>query len=261
MTLGIPLSYFLMASAQRGSWLKRASFVSFLLSIAGAVASFKRGTFLSLLLVLGYMFFRSQNKARYFARGCAVVFVVLILAVTLFSGFFERYENEMSTIVTKGANEGTGKDRMYLWTQALKMFADNPVLGIGPGCFGFKIQSYITREEADQWGVRYQMYGRAIHNIYIEILSEMGSLGFIAFLSLLVVFRKRNLAVRQAVDAVKQPYSSMHYYALAIEGGMIALLVNGYFYNLTYSAWLWDLMILNTILYQRIKHLEGGLMR
>jgi O-antigen ligase len=144
------------------------------------------------------------------------------------------------------------------------MFLDNPLLGVGPGCYGFKLQSYVTRASAEEWGVRYQMYGRALHNIYFELLAETGIMGITAFLVLLYIFRRRNVSIRKtaarlvsikarvATDAL----GNVHCYALALEGAMIAFLANGFFYNLLYYSWFWDILILNTLLYQRVRTIE-----
>jgi len=269
MAIGVSLSYFIMLSDE-SRFLKSLCFVSFFLCLAGAVASFARGTFLSLVLLFGYIFWRSENKVKFIVRSIAVALVCFVLALAMFSDFFVRYKAEVSTIWEQGREENTANDRLYLWSRAWKMFVDNPVLGVGPGCYGFKIPLYITREEAAQWGVRFQMYGRAIHNIYFELLSEMGSLGIAAFLSLLYAFWKRNRAVKRISRIiaserengnVEKSVKNAPYYALALEGSMIAFLANSLFFNLLFYSWFWDIMILNTLLYQRIKNIEADIAR
>jgi len=264
MSIGIAISYFV---AQREEGLRRLlCHVSLFICIAGAVASFARGTFLSMMLLLFYIFMRTEEKARLIRRVIVIALVCSTIALSTIPEYIEKYSDEISTIWSEGAKEGTGKDRMYLWTRALSMFLDYPLIGVGPGCYGHKISSYITQQTADEWGVRFQMYGRAIHNIYLEILTDMGLLGLSAFLSLLYVFRRRNLYTKEYEKRAKEkepqknavkPSIPVFHYSLALEGGMLAFLSNGFFFNLFYYAWFWDLLILNTLLYLRISSIES----
>jgi O-antigen ligase len=209
---------------------------------------------------------RTEEKARLIRRVIVIALVCSTIALSTIPEYIEKYSDEISTIWSEGAKEGTGKDRMYLWTRALSMFLDYPLIGVGPGCYGHKISSYITQQTADEWGVRFQMYGRAIHNIYLEILTDMGLLGLSAFLSLLYVFRRRNLYTKEYEKRAKEkepqknavkPSIPVFHYSLALEGGMLAFLSNGFFFNLFYYAWFWDLLILNTLLYLRISSIES----
>jgi hypothetical protein len=95
----------------------------------------------------------------------------------------------------------------------------------------------------------------------------MGFLGFSAFISLLYVFRRRNLYTKEYKKAAKdegpqknaaKPSIPVFHYALALEGGMLAFLANGFFFNLFYYAWFWDLLILNTLLYLRISRIQSS---
>ncbi len=265
MSIGIAISYFV---AQREVGLRRfLCYVTLFLCFAGAIASFARGTFLSMMLLLFYIFMRTEEKAKLIRRVIVIILICSSLALLTIPGYIEKYSDEISTIWSEGAKEGTGKDRMYLWTRGILMFLDYPLLGVGPGCYGHKISSYITQQSADEWGVRFQMYGRAIHNIYLEILTDMGFLGLSAFLSLLYVFRRRNLYTKQYGKVAKgegsqkkaaKPSIPAFHYALALEGGMLAFLANGFFFNLFYYAWFWDLLILNTLLYLRISNNESS---
>ena len=124
----------------------------------------------------------------------------------------------------------------------------------------------MTQEAANEWGVRTQMYGQHIHNIYFELLSETGASGVIALFALLYVFRKKNLRIRETSRRVVMKLSGsgpaaearrLQFYALALEGGVFAFLINSFFFNLLYYTWFWDLLILNLLLYQRILAIEA----
>jgi O-antigen ligase len=265
MAVGVAMTYFVM-SAEKGIF-KKFCLLSLFVALGGAVASFARGTFLSLVFLLVYIVMQSKEKLKVILKCCIAGILLFLTAAVGVPDFVQSYSKEIKTIWEEGATEGTGKDRMYLWTRGLSMFADNPILGVGPGCYGFKIASYITQETADAWGVRFQMYGRAIHNIYLEMLSETGLLGLSMFTILLYSFRKRNVCIRSAEELkfnkslnIKQVAVGRLFrqYALGLEGGMIVFLANGFFFNLLYYSWFWDLIILNTLLYHSVSRAKAS---
>ena len=64
------------------------------------------------------------------------------------------------------------RDRFFYWTSSLKIFAERPILGFGPGSFGvqyarFKIPAAMETQHS--------------HSIFFEILAEQGLLGIITF--------------------------------------------------------------------------------
>lgn len=74
----------------------------------------------------------------------------------------------------------TGSGRLILWENSIITFSNYPFLGIG-------INSSLT--------YNVQQYGTTIyvHNTYLDVLSEMGLFGFIAYIALLLVVLKQNI--------------------------------------------------------------------
>jgi hypothetical protein len=69
-------------------------------------------------------------------------------------------------------------DRLTLWRGALKMLATHPLLGVGPGNFRLMFGSYLNRAFWDQ-----RMHA---NNTYLEMFADMGILGGVTFLFLIV---------------------------------------------------------------------------
>lgn len=267
MSIGFGLCYYLLAAREVGG-PRRLGRLALVISFLGAVASLARGTFVSLASVAGYVFLRSKNKAGLVFRSIVAGVLVVILALTFAPKFAEVYWTEVSSIWMEGTKEKTANDRLYLWTRAVVMFADYPLLGVGSGCYGHKVSDYITRESANEWGVRFQMYGRAIHNIYFQVLSENGLAGTIGLLGLLLSFRARNAETRRIAKTLERrgdssvvivKIRSIEQYCLGLEAAMVAFLVNGFFFNLLFYSWFWDLLILNSLLHQRIQRIQAGM--
>jgi O-antigen ligase len=84
--------------------------------------------------------------------------------------------------------------RLTTSSQAMDMFKDKPIFGVGPGNFGPASQGNpTTKPEVIGW--------RVVNNVYLEVLAESGVVGFGAFmLMILVIFIRSILAYVKAKD-------------------------------------------------------------
>jgi O-antigen ligase len=263
MAVGFVLTYFIHYAQNRISKTKLYLATSGL-ALIGAIVSFARGTFVSLVLATAFIFVKSSEKIRMVARFLILGFLGLFIAYVAFPNAMTNYVKEVSTIWEQGAKEETANHRLYLWLKAWDMFVDHPLLGVGPGCYGFRISMYESALERERWGVDRQPYGRAIHNIYFEILSELGLFGLVAFLFLIYSFVKKTAYAagffsqcegsgnRCRPESPQDPtLGGLQYYGLGLLGGMAVFLVNAFFFNLLIFTYFWDLLILNSLIYRR----------
>ena len=65
-------------------------------------------------------------------------------------------------------------DRKFIWQAGWKMFVANPWLGVGLGTFMFNFKKFISED--------YQYTAAYAHNCYLQMASEMGLIGLLAFL-------------------------------------------------------------------------------
>jgi O-antigen ligase len=252
MSIGIGFAYYL-ARLAKGKMQRIIYLMTLAVCLLGVVVSFARGTFLSGLLLAAILVLRSESKGKWIVKGVIIGAICLLVVMMFAPDYYTRYTDEVATIWEMGTEEDTANDRVYLWTKAWEMFLDHPLIGVGPGCFGFQLPKYSDFQETQQWGVTRLTYGRAIHNIYFEILSELGFLGIAAFLLVLVTFSRAN---SQMVEMARASGSTKYLIlARALEAGMVALLANGFFYNMLIVTWFWDLCILNAAL-MRVYHEE-----
>jgi len=97
---------------------------------------------------------------------------------------------EPTTIETKrerGVRESGSQainTRLELWHAALRMFEEKPLLGIGLGQFKMLYPRYITRWNWDLVRGRGSFFA---HNLFLHMLAELGTLGFLSFLWLVSV--------------------------------------------------------------------------
>ncbi len=74
-----------------------------------------------------------------------------------------------------------------IWRDTLKMWLSSPVFGTGPGTFHINFPKFASEELLKIWPQKQQIINDA-HNEYIQILSELGIVGFGIFIWLLVSF-------------------------------------------------------------------------
>ena len=135
-----------------------------------SVVAHSRGGTLSMFIVGFFCWLLSGNKVRN-----TIFLVVAVVLVLQFAPpvFFE----EMETL-EQGTEEGTASDRIYLWGFAFEMFADHPILGIGPLNYPYFFSSY---EKGQKYPIGAQ---RAPHSTPIQWIAEMGIVGIIILLML-----------------------------------------------------------------------------
>ena len=106
------------------------------------------------------------------------MFSLIFLAILSFAP--PEYWKEMNTIAQEGTKSGTGLERIKLWKAGWKMFLDHPIIGVGPNNYGVWLPYYYPGR------IGYRMWGRAAHSVYVTILSEMGIVGVLLFLAMLI---------------------------------------------------------------------------
>lgn len=115
----------------------------------------------------------ARNRRR---LGVALIFLLFIPA--FFYMLPEANKHRLRSALDWQSDK-TASQRMALWKAGLRMFADYPVLGVGPANFP---PSYSERyagpdEDPEKW---------APHSIYVQSLSELGLAGTLPLLLLLL---------------------------------------------------------------------------
>lgn len=99
---------------------------------------------------------------------------------------------EQTMSVGNISNDASNAERLNRWSCALRMFADKPLTGFGPGTYQFEYLGYQRPDEMTRISVTSaynNIYGRggSAHSEYLLALAEIGIGGFIAF-GCIVVF-------------------------------------------------------------------------
>lgn len=225
----------------------------------GLVASFARGAFLSFCCSVFFVWLRSSNKG-----SMTLVFSLgAILFVGATSVLFDpgAYWDEMSTI-NQSLHDEKQEGRHFLRKKALELYSDNLVFGVGPRNFGPSLVTVTSESEARARGVHSAHYwNRVTHSVYFQILAELGTVGAVTYMLVLIWFWRKCRHLQKAckpyldsadLKAHERRVSTarrIYYTALALESAMVSFLISGLFYDLLFYHWFVDILILNSMLY------------
>ncbi len=236
MNMIIPFSFFL-AMDEGGK--KRILYLGLsLIFLFVIILTQSRGGFVGLLATIIYCWLRTKKKAltALLIALCAV-FVLLVAP--------SSYWKEVRSIQEEGASQGTGAERVYTWKIGWHMFLDHPVMGVGQGNFPWTFGKYeleVTGSDEPFHGR--SVAGRMAHSIYLTMLPELGLIGTMLFLGMVVMnIKDLNYIKKRMVEKSKQKERSIEsrYYhlALALEGSMVAYLASGAFISILYYPNFW----------------------
>lgn len=118
-------------------------------------------------------------------------YIVYFSAVGLLSLFFKPINSRIFAIFDSTLNTS----RIKLWGLGMKMVQNNPILGVGNGNYVTNYNDYVKRYPY----LRYEYYKDfPSHNSYIKVWSELGILGILSFISIVV------LSIKRVYDFIKE---------------------------------------------------------
>jgi O-antigen ligase len=220
----------------------------------GFVTSFGRGAFLAFLAVATSMWLRSGRKLTVIVALLIVVGVATLAVPRL----VDRYTDTMQSITQQGTTGGTGADRAALWSIAWREFLSSPIVGVGTSNFGSGAYAVMSPGEVAAGGYTVgKLWGRAAHSAPMTILAEYGLIGAIIAALLVVDFFRTNQRTRLHVKISRPtvgqaggfPAGYVNAVALGLHAAFLAFCVSGIFYEILYSQLLWNVIVLNRMLY------------
>lgn len=155
--------YFLLLSERKSMFMIYAG--TFVLLLYILFLTNTRSTILASIISIVFMMVKLK-KYKSLSLGVMLSMVLLTVIPSLAAvgvGDFDRVTSGFFRLLSGGFGESE-TDRVLAWSAALDIFTHNAFLGVGSGNFG---QYYIVYP----------------HNIYLELLSENGILGFLGLLA------------------------------------------------------------------------------
>jgi hypothetical protein len=162
---------------------KRSGWSLLALTAAGIVSTWSRGGWLSAAIGVGcYLLWTKRLANRRRVTAIAAAGAVGALALAFAAGISRP---------TRASDSG----RLAVWETSWAMFADNPLLGVGPDAFSVSLGGYKTESFVGAYGDSVRQ--AHAHNDFLQVLSSSGLIGFGAYLWLLVAAWRR---LRRALE-------------------------------------------------------------
>lgn len=189
-----------------------------------------RGGMLALGVVLIRLLLAGRPQIE--VRWKAVILVAVVAGLSFAPSTFWTRLSSM-TELGNDYNMTSESGRTKIWKRGLKYAAKRPITGVGLNQFGLADGTWGPRVSGDG------LYGRwtAAHNMFIQVLTELGVFGLISYLGLFIPFllgiRKLRRHRARAPDAESKRLLSV---AFALETSMLAFFVGGFFLSAAYGA-------------------------
>ncbi len=205
------------------------------LIVTNIVLGVSRGAYLALIvsvgLLIGYLVYSISKKQ---LGGHVVVPVLASLVLGVGSALVLLGSLAPQSAITSFVGHAQVEDaptsdsvagRKAVYTRALDLFAEKPMLGIGIGAFGPRTKG--SEQELAKYG-----YG-LVNNEYLEILTETGVLGALAFFGFVLAFLKSwMLSFRRAGEEKR-----LRLVTLGL--GIVAIAIQYNFFSTLYTIWIW----------------------
>ena len=184
-----PFGQVLVTSAVFAFYLARADSRPYARALGGALAvvcatgaiyTQSRAAVITLLIAAIAVALLQGVRVRVVA---ATACVAIVLGAVLLPNTLQQRVGALSEAVTSGGaslEDGSLRGRKSENLAGLQMWADHPLIGVGPDNFEVHYRDYSAGIGIDQRTQR-----RAAHNLYLESLAETGLVGTLAFLGVL----------------------------------------------------------------------------
>ncbi len=191
--------------------LKLCTFILLALSGVCMILTYSRGCWIGIILAVALFLFISSKKMFLVMAGLGVV------------ALFFLPESVMTRLLSIGdlADSSTSY-RVYIWQGTMDMLKDFWVTGIGVGTSAFNHVYPIYAFGA--------ISAPHPHNLYLLLLSEMGILGLLVFIALMIVVLKKLF-----VTANKSKDKTISVFSSALFSALVGFLVQGIFDNVWYN--------------------------
>jgi O-antigen ligase len=171
LALGFPIAWYLARIAKSNSKSRILNIINYAYIPAAGLAIFLTGSRLALFVLapaLLYIFITLIQPKRILIS----LFILMIITLALFRLLTLVPQATWDRISTTKASllQGDLGGRLPLWKESLATFSLHPILGVGGGAFRV-VNPYRT----------------AAHNTYLSVLAELGIIGFVFFISILMI--------------------------------------------------------------------------
>jgi putative inorganic carbon (HCO3(-)) transporter len=220
----LPFVAYLFVTERARRWLWGAGLLCLSLGILG---SSSRGAFVA-LGVTGLWAISTRRLAPSVVLGALTT---VVLSTLLALGISSTRTSQNLHVRERGLSTSVSLRKVY-WSAAVRMSADHPVVGIGPGRFQQVSPGYVRNTPVLEKEV-------AVNNTYLSILTEDGAIAALLFLVFLLAIWRQILLATQHRGPPRSPRAPENWLRNAFLASFILALVGGVFFSAELSTPFW----------------------
>lgn len=147
--------------------------------VTAIVFSYSRGALLALLCVAAAMALVWRPKPRHILAAAAVGCMMLPFVP---ASYYDRIAAVETTLDSDSrGSDGSIQGRMAQFQVGLAMVGNHPITGVGAGNYPVNFEQYTNLLQVEN-----RREEREAHSLYLEVLAELGVVGFVVFCALLL---------------------------------------------------------------------------
>ncbi len=220
----LPFVVYLFTAEPRRRWLWGAGMACLALGILG---SSSRGAFVALALTALWAVLTRRVSPTVVVGALAAVALTIVLAL----GISSAKTSQNLQVRENGLSSSVSLRKSY-WSAALRMSANHPLLGIGPGRFEAVSPGYVRNTPKLEHEI-------AVNSTYLGVLSEDGAIALLLFLGFLVATWQQILAATAGRGARGDPRAPANWLRSAFLASFLVALTGGIFFSAQLSTPLW----------------------
>lgn len=254
LTLMIPVAFGFLIRSKLLWWQKIGVFIVLALLLTGLLFSYSRAAWISLIGGIGVfvlIYFRIPGKTVLLASAALIV-AFLIFGKTLLMDMESNDQDSSDNLtehvqsISNISTDASNLERLNRWSCALRMWAEKPFFGFGPGTYMFQYAPFQKNAQKTIISTNAADGGNA-HSEYLGPLSEMGVIGALLMLVLVIVSIRTGIRV---YHKLKNPELKM--LAISVTIGLTTYYMHGVLNNFLdtdkASAALWGFLAIIAVL-------------
>jgi len=233
--IALPATLTLAATTKR-PWLRAVLYGVVGIIVLSVVSSLSRGGMIALGMVVvaslvlpWQIFFRRRAHRGIYA---ALIALAIVIALALGSTSFVA---RAQSIIHPGSDRGSG--RTDLWNAAWNAYTHHPLFGLGAGGFRADSLQWLTTTPGVDLRANWVAPGKEVHNAYLESLTELGPLGLILFVG--IILTTGWFCVRSFKRARRARDDLLSRYSLALAVSLVGYACGAVFLSNELSKALW----------------------
>ena len=247
----IPLAFYRLRG-ERSLILRIMAAGAGMLILGGIFLTFSQGAAVTLVMLFMLMIGLKQIKPRY---SLAVLAVILAMIFTV-PDYIGRIAGigRLQGLISSSAGVEPSSSMMGRATEnlaAVNIFLDHPILGVGPGQYKF-----FSAEYGNVLGLKRLNESRRAHSIYLEVLADVGIIGFVLFMAIALLIMYRLWQSHRRWLGSRPDLSNL---AATLFFSLCAYLMSATFLHLSYMRYYWFLLAIAGATEQILR--EEGLMK